>query len=70
MEDSGLKQMLLTMPSALFYHSFTMTNGTQLLGFGMGIPQVGFLDTVPAPVNTVPTLGTGTNRTINHVGIV
>ena len=30
------------------------TISCNLLGFFTGIPQVGFLDTVPVPMNTVP----------------
>jgi hypothetical protein len=33
------------------------------LGFVTGIPRVGNFNTVPAPVYTVPVLGTGTYRT-------
>jgi len=39
------------------------TNECQL-GFGTGIPRVGFSHTVPEPGNTVPVPGTGTYRTV------
>jgi hypothetical protein len=34
------------------------------VGFGTGIPRVGFSHTVPEPVNTVPVAGTGTYPTV------
>lgn len=34
------------------------------IGFGTGIPQVGFSHTVPEPGNTVPGTGTGTYHTV------
>ena len=36
----------------------------QYVGFGTGIPRVGFSHTVPKPVNTVPVAGTGTYPTV------
>ena len=38
-----------------------------LLGFFMGIPWVGNLDTIPVPVDTIPVMGTGTYHTIYAV---